>query len=372
MTVDSVFGLPVARGARALGLAIGMSLAVMAVPEAALALDKVVYGTASRQGVANASMFLAESMGFFREEGIDISTVQFDGTAVLLPQVANKSITIGYPIPDFVVISNDTGKDPLPLKFFYNVTRIYNWEIVVPANSPIRELKDLKDKKIGVNSLSTGNVPATRSMLREAGLQVGKDVELIPTPQGATAINALRTGRVDALNLFDVFHAEIEVYSGIPLRRIPIPEKYLALSGNSFAAHNDLFRDNPDLLKRFGRAYSKGMVACHSNPAGCIRNLWKMHPQTRPTAGEEAKNIADSSKILLANLRLKMPAGWPDKREFGGFAHVGWQTVLDVLVEAGTVKNRAIDLRKLYTNEFVPDFGRFNVDEVIARAKALP
>ena len=67
-----------------------------------------------------------------------------------------------------------------------------------------------------------------------------------------------------------------------------------------------------------------------------------------------------------------MPAGWPDKREFGGFTQIGWQTVLDVLVEAGTVKNRSIDLRKLYTNDFVPDFGKFNVDEVLARAKALP
>lgn len=360
------------RSSRALTLAVGLAGAMLALPEVALALDKVVYGTASRQGVANASMFLAESMGFFRDEGIDISTVQFDSTGVLLPQIANKSIMIGYPIPDFVVISNDTGKDPLPLRFFYNVTRVYNWEIVVPASSTIREFKDLRGKKIGVNSLGTGNVPATRSMLKEAGLQVGKDVELIPTPQGATAISALRSGRVDALNLFDVFHAEIEVYSGIPLRRIPIPEKYLQLSGNSFATHVDLFRDNPDLLKRFGRAYSKGMVACQSNPAGCIRSLWKMHPATRPTQGEEAKNIADSSKILLANLRLKMPAGWPDKREFGAFTHTGWQTVLDILVEAGTVKNSAIDLRKLYTNEFVPDFGKFNVDDVLARAKAIP
>lgn len=353
--------------------AVAAALAIsVCAPNAVLAADKVVYGTASRVGIANASMFLAESMGFFRDEGIDISTVQFDGTAVLLPQIANKSITIGYPIPDFVVISNDAGKDPLPLRFFYNVTRVYNWEIVVPANSPIRDLKDLRGKKIGVNSLSTGNVPATRSMLKEAGLQVGKDVELIPTPQGATAINALRTNRVDALNLFDVFHSEIEVYSGIPLRRLPLPEKYLNLSGNSFAAHVDLFRDNPDLLKRFGRAYSKGMTACYANPAGCVRNLWKMHPSTRPTQGEEAKNIADSAKILLANLRLKMPAGWPDKRDFGYFPPVGWQTILDVLVEDGVVKSKTIDLRKLYTNDFVPDFGRFNLDEVLARAKALP
>ena len=343
-----------------------------AVAGPAMALDKVVYGTASRVGIANASMFLTDALGFFRDEGIEIQTVQFDGTAILLPQIANKSITIGYPIPDFLIISNDTGRDPLPLKFFYNVTRVYNWEIVVPANSAIKELKDLRGATIGVNSLSTGNVPVTRSMLKEVGLQVGRDVELVTTPQGGAAINALKTGRVQALNLFDVFHSEVEVFADIPLRRIPLPKRYLAISGNSFAAHVDTFRDNPDLLKRFGRAYSKGMTACYTNPEGCVRNMWRMHPATKPTAGDEARNLANSTRILLANLRLKMPEGWPEKKDFGYFPPAGWETNLEILAGEGTVKNRSLDLRRIYTNEFVPDFQKFNVDEVVARAKAMP
>lgn len=337
-----------------------------------LALDKVVYGSASRPGIANASIFLTDALGFFRDEGIEINWVQFEGTAILLPQIANKSITIGYPIPDFVIISNDTGKDPLPLKFFYNVTRVYNWEIVVPASSAIKELKDLRGATIGVNSLSTGNVPVTRSMLKEAGLQVGRDVELVATPQGGAAINALKTGRVQALNLFDVFHSEVEVFAGIPLRRLPLPQRYLAISGNSFAAHLDTFRDNPDLLKRFGRAYSKGMTACYSNPEGCVRNMWRMYPTTRPSAGDEAQNLRNSVRILLANLVRKMPEGWPQKKDFGYFPHAGWETNLEILVGEGTVKNRSLDLRRLYTNDFVPDFGKFNVDDVVARAKAIP
>ena len=252
-----------------------------------------MYGVASRPGLANASMYVAEALGFFRDEGIEISSVQFEGTGVLLPQLANKSVTIGYPIPDFVIISNDAGKDPLPIKYFYNVTCVYNWEIVVPAESPIKELKDLRGKKIGVNSLSTGNVPVTRSLLTEAGLKVGSDVELVATPQGPIAINSLKTSRVDALNLFDVFHSEIDV-GHFPIRRIALPDRYTQLFGNSFAAHADTVRDNPDLLKRFGRAYSKGLVACYSNPEGCVRVYWRTFPTQKPTTGDDAKNMADS------------------------------------------------------------------------------
>jgi len=130
--------------------------AVVLSASAALAQDKVAYGTASRVGLANAAMFMAEVMGFFREENIELQTVQFDGTGVLLPQIANKSITVGYPIPDPLILSHDTGKSPLPIKFFYNVNHSYNWEIVVPAASPIKSIPDCKGKTIGVIALSVG------------------------------------------------------------------------------------------------------------------------------------------------------------------------------------------------------------------------
>lgn len=335
----------------------------------AMALDKVVYGTASRPGLANASIYLTEKLGLFEEEGIEIETIQFEGTSVLLPQIANKSVDIGYPIPDFLVISNDTGKDPLPLKFFYNVNRLYNWQIVVPADSPINTLEDLKGKSIGVNSLTTGNVPVTRSILKSVGLDASTDVNLIGTPQGAAAVNALRTGQVDALNFFDVFHAEIEL-DGFPLKQLTFPERYQHLFGNSFATHVDMFEENPDLLKRFGRAYSKGLVACSANPELCVRTLWEMYPATRPTAGDDAENLANAVTVLQTNLGFKLPAGYPEDPAFGEFGTLGWETLLDILAENGTVTNPDIDLSKLYTNDYVADFGDFDVQAMMERAKA--
>jgi NitT/TauT family transport system substrate-binding protein len=333
-------------------------------------MDKVVYGTASRVGLANAAMYLAETMGFFREEHIEITTVQFDSTSILMPQIASKAVTIGYPIPDPVIVSHDEGKDPLPIQFFYNVTRIYNWEMVVPADSPIKTLADLKGKTIGVIGLGVGNVPVTRSYLREAGLNPGEDVQIIGVGQGAAAINAFKSGKIDALNQFDVVHAQME-NEGIAIRRIPIPEKYLGLSGNSFATHVETIRDNPDLVRRFGRAYTKGLVACEANPSGCVEMMWKKYPETRPTNGDPAKNLENNVRILLANLRTKIPMGDLTSRQYGVFTKESWQTSLDVLAQNGLVKDVNIDLSKLYTNKFVPDFGRFDAAAVIDQAKAI-
>jgi NitT/TauT family transport system substrate-binding protein len=344
--------------------------AVVLSASAALAQDKVAYGTASRVGLANAAMFMAEVMGFFREENIELQTVQFDGTGVLLPQIANKSITVGYPIPDPLILSHDTGKSPLPIKFFYNVNHSYNWEIVVPAASPIKSIPDLKGKTIGVIALSVGNVPVTRSILREAGLKPGDDVQLVAVGQGPATINTFTSGRIDALNLFDVVHSQMEA-DGIAIRRVPLPEKYRQLSGNSFAAHVDTFRENPDLLKRFGRAYTKGLVACDANPEGCVRAMWKLHPSSRPTSGDEAKIIADSVRILQANMRNKVPEAGSGAPAYGRFDERNWKTSLEILGDNGMLQNRDIDLSKLYTNEFVPAFGEFDRAAVLARAKAF-
>jgi len=353
-----------------LGASLLMGAAWAATLAPAVALDKVVYGTASRVGLVNSAMYAAEELGFFKEEGIELETIQFDGTGVLLPQMANKSIMVGYPIPDFLISSHDVGKDPLPLKFFYNVTRLYNWQIIVPEGSPIKTLKDLKGKKIGVVSLSTGNVPVTRSMLREAGLNPGTDVELVSVGQGPAAVNAFKSGQIDALNQFDVVHSQIEA-SGIPIRRLELPEKYRVLSGNSFAAHVDTIRDKPDLLKRFGRAYTKGLIVCEINPEGCIRAAWRLHPTIKPANGGNAKEMSDSVRIMSDNLRHKLPAGDPKSRRYGEFIPESWKTNIAILAENGLLKRTDVSLDVLFTNDFVPDFGKIDYDKLVAFAKTL-
>src|SRR5690606_17622414 len=324
----------------------------------ALALDKVIYGTASRVSLANTVMYAAEVMGLFEEEGIEVETIQFEGSGVLYPQLASNTITVGYPIPDILIISHDEGKDPLPVKFFYNVTRKYNWEIIVPADSEIQTIEDLKGKSIGVGGLSWGNVPVTRAILKEVGIDPETEVEIIPVGQGASAVEAFTSGQIDALNQFDVVHSLMEA-SGIEIRRLELPEKYLKLSGNSFAANEKLIEENPDLLVRFARAYTKGLVVCEANPEGCIRLFWQLHPDAKPTGDEEA-NMREAVTVMLNNLATKMPEGPLEERRFGEFEKEGWETNVQVLFDVGTITNTDITVDNLYTNELVEQFGDFD------------
>ncbi len=335
------------------------------------AQQKVVFGLVSPLTVVNGQLLVAKHLGYLAEEGIEVETVVFNGSAVLLPQIVAKRVTVGFPNPDPLVISRQPGKDPLPLKFFYNVIRENVWEFAVLAGSPVRTLAELKGRKIGVGALTFGNIPLTRAMFREMGLEVGRDLELVPTGLGAPAFLALKDGRVDALNLFETMHTQLEL-QGTALRRLPMPQKYLELFSNGIVAHQDTIRENPKLLVAFGRALAKATLACNANRTGCIKAAWKEQPSLKPPGGDEAKLLA--SNLAQLNARYGKYLAFPkaDLPRWGSYPEGAWKNLVQVMADGGQIQTTAIDLDSLYTNELVTAMNNFDRAAVVADAKKLP
>jgi len=344
--------------------------AALATPAWAAPLTKVSVGQVSTATLAFAPAILAQQAGFFRDEGLDVEILEFHGSGVMLPQVVTKRVTIGYPNPDIMIISHQPGKDPFPLRFFYNATRESAWEFAVLEASPVKTLMDLKGKKIGIGATTWGNVPITRAMFRAFGMQIGRDVQLIPVGEGAPAFLALRTGQVDALNLFDTEDALLEV-SGTPIRRLTMPAKYSNLFSNGFVAHNDTIRNQPDLLTRYGRAFAKATIACRANPEAAVRAFWRAYPDQKPAHSNDPKVMQDQIKIMNARLYkfFAFPPGQP--HDFGSFIPSQWTNFIDVLYAGEQLTTRDINPNLLYTNAFVDGFNRFDAQAVVASARTM-
>lgn len=346
-----------------------MALAAALASPAADAQHKIVFGLVSPPGVGHGPLFLARELGYWAEEGLSVEIVVFNGTAVLLPQIINKRVTVGFPNPDPLIISRQPGKDPMPLKFFYNYIRENVWEFAVLADSAVQTLADLKGRKIGVGALTFGNIPLTRAMFREIGMVAGKDYELVPTGLGAPAFLALRERKVDALNLFDTMHTTLEL-QGTAIRRLKMPPKYLELFSNSLIAHEELIRAKPEPLIAFGRMVARGMTACNVNRPACVRAFWKAYPEQKP-AGDEAKAMARDRAILDSrfNKYLAFPkVGLP---RWGEFPREGWTNMVQAMLDGGQIQTASIDVGALYTNALVPAMNNFDTAEVIKSSQAL-
>lgn len=335
------------------------------------AQEKIRFGTGSAISLTSAPLTMAMGMGFFKEEGLDVEVQPFrGGTGVLIPQIVNRSITIGFPTLDVLIQARQPGRDHLPLKFFYNMTRTSIYEVVVLETSLVRRLSDLKGQKVGVGALSWGNIPITKAMFKEDGLEVGKDVELIAVGQGAGAYHALTSGQIAALNLFDVPHADLESL-GTKIRRLPLKEKFVNLGSNSLLAHEETIKTQSKTLAAFGRATAKGTVACDANVAACVRTFWQFYPELKPTQGSEEEKVAKSVQVLRSRLEKMLAFAPGAPPNLGEFPAQMWKEYVDVLYSTGQISTPQIPIETLYTNDLVAEFNKFDRVAIIRAAKSL-
>lgn len=347
-----------------LPLLAGALLAAQPVQQAH-AQEKVVFGTVTAITLSIGVIVAAKELGFYKDEGLDVDIVSFNGTGTLLPQMTSKRVHIGYPNPDVLIVSRQPGKDPIPLKFFYNATRESAWEFAVLNDSPIKALKDLNGKKLGVGALTFGNIPITKAMFKELGV----NVELVPVGVGAPAFLALRDKKVDGLNLFDSMHAILET-QGTVIRRLDMPQKYKDLFSNGFVAHEDTIRDNPKMLAGFGRAVAKATVFCEANPAACVKAFWAQYPNQKPTGVDEATAIQNGMKIMRSRSDKYLEFEDPKNRRWGEFTLKSWKDFATALYEGGQLTTKDVPVETCFTNALVPEFMKFDAAAIVARAKA--
>lgn len=173
--------------------------------------------------------------------GWSVEWTKFVAGPAILEAIGKGKIDLGYagvapPIfaqsdgVPFVYIANDS---PLPGSI----------GIIVPQNSPIRTLADLKGKKIAATRKTSGHYLLIRA-LTQGGLQL-KDAELVDLPP-AKAQEAFVRGEVDAWAIWQPFLAELQ--ATMPVHFLTdsdglINDRNFYLASRSFAS------DFPDIVK---------------------------------------------------------------------------------------------------------------------------
>lgn len=345
----------------------GLLAALAAAP--ALAQDEVTVALAIPPAVHDGAPYAAaEELGYFKQENLAVKTIVFQGAGALLPQVANKRVTFGYPTSEPVISSYFNAKDVLPLRYFYNGVPGNTMEFAVLADSPVKKLADFKGKEIGVGALTWGTIPGGRAALRTAGLTPGKDVNYVAVGALAAGFQALKTGKVAALNFNSSWNDMLEM-SGTPIRRIAYPPVFAETAGNGFIAHVDTFRDHPDLMVRFARAYTKAQVACMANPEYCVRAFWRANPQSKP-AGDEAQALKEQATLLTRRLQrvLYTPAGQP--RVPGYYDLNAIKAGIQAMADAGEYPSANVPVDQIFSNQFIKQINDFDANAVRAQAKA--
>ena len=140
---------------------------------------------------------LAERLGYFREEGLEVEIVDFPGGAKALQALIGGSAdvvsgafehtivmqTLGQKVQAFVLQNTNPG---ISLGIAAAQAGRYSWP------------KDLKGMKVGITAPGSSTQMFVNQLLASVGL-TPDDVSYIGVGTGATAVAAMRSGRIDAL-----------------------------------------------------------------------------------------------------------------------------------------------------------------------------
>ncbi|WP_157995622.1 ABC transporter substrate-binding protein [Peristeroidobacter soli] len=353
---------------RVLTLGLGMAVLASAAAHAdAKKLTDIVIGLPSSASL-NYSMFTAAmELGYFEQEGLSVRLQELQGGAVVMSQVVTKSIPIGTGTADPLMIANQPGRSRLPLKFFYNQTREYNWEFVVPESSPIRAIADLKGRRIGVGALTNSHMPVSRMILKDSGLQLNRDYRFIAIGSAGPAFSALLNGQVDAYITFTTNIARFESSpEGRQLRSLPIGDRFKGLFQNGFFAHEDVIKNTPQLLIGFGRASAKATIFCQQAMEFCLQSYWRHFPNLKPrdSDAQSEHRLVESLKAPW-NAYFAFPQG--QVRRFGEYPQAGWQALMEILFAGGEIASK-YDPATLYTNELVARINDFDAAAIEKQA----
>lgn len=268
-------------------------------------------------------------------------------------------------VPDPILQAAADGKD-FRLAYVYVLNRGITNRIAVRPDSPVKTVRDLKGKKIGILSVGHSSYFHPRQLFRLEGMDADRDAEYIAIAGGGGPMGrALEAGRIDAISSFDFSLVQIQSL-GFELRIVPQPEWIETMAaGMMLGVSKEYLGAHRQTVVGFLRALSQGYVWYFNNPEACVRMHWKVLPESKPKGVAEEVAIREAVKQVQVRAPLyRKERGTIPK--YGSFSPSDWDAYVKYLGLAGRVQPA-----RLYTNELIDAANDFDEARIAQEARSF-
>ena len=201
----------------------------------------------------------------------NIEWTQFQGTAPMTQALAAGALDCATQAP----LSLANGVVGGNLKAYIVAQHVFEkpggfsvyWAVM--DNSPIKTIADLKGKTVGISVIGGGTQGPFNMLLKQNGVDPAKDIKLVEVGF-AVSEDALRQGRVDAVNMNQPFAARAEAKGGTR-KLFSLSQAMPNIVHILEACRADFVDKNPDLVK----AYVRDITLRHEEGAGQPRRDFK-------------------------------------------------------------------------------------------------
>jgi ABC-type nitrate/sulfonate/bicarbonate transport system substrate-binding protein len=307
------------------------TLAVLVLPPSgAAALDNVRLGKA----VPNSFAFAATEVGIeakiFDKEGIEIEVTSFRGDAQLQQALAAGSLDVGLGSGPGLGF-RAKGATAIGVAAMYGPPA--NLALVLPFDTPVKTIGDLKGKRIGVTTAGSLTDWLVRELSRQQGW--GSDgIQILALGQMQARMAAIARGELDGM--------VIESATGYELEEAGKARNFLLFGdiAKDFYTHviyatDDMIEKRPELLRRFLRGWFKTVAFMKANKDFVVAS--------------EARTIEVKPSIAAKIYDAQM-AGFSSD---GAWSAAAIDVIRHSLKELG-ILNTIPDAKTIYNDAFVP------------------
>src|SRR6202035_1011919 len=232
--------------------------------------------------------FLADDRGYFKQEGVEVSFDQGNGSGAAVPQVANGAYDMGFgDINALIELAAKKPEDaPVGVYMLYNRPP---FTVAVKTDSPIHSPADFPGHKLG-GSANDGALKLFPALCATTKIDCSK-VEIV-NMQPSLREQMLMQGQVDGVFGYVTtirFSARLAgVDPDKDLRFIKFGDYGMDLYSNAIIVSRKFVKEHPEAVKGFLTALNHGIKDAIANPQAAIDAVAAREPLIKP-AIERAK-----------------------------------------------------------------------------------
>ncbi len=322
-------------------------------------LPLVMLGSASSAGAAEkiivayssissnfAPLFIAQEAGIFRKHGLDVETIYLAGGSKTSQAMAAGEIAIGMVAGSSLVAAALAGSRQTLVATSVGVVTMSLY-----ASPEIRQVEDLRGKKIGVTRFGSSTDLSARAVLGKYRMEPGKDVVIlqmggVPEVLAGLVNRAISAGVISMPTIAEAEKAGFKELVDIPSAvGLQYPHAAVGVTHAYLRSH----REN---VKNFLKAYIEGTALFYKDKDGAKRAIGKYTKTEDPA-------ILEKSYTYQARYFQRVPLT----------ADAGVQVVLDELARQ-IPKAREARASDFYDNTLVEELASSGfIDQVFKKAQ---
>lgn len=304
------------------------------------------------------AIHLADKLGFFAEEGLQVKVEEAPGSGGALQLLLAGNAQFATPSPPGHFSSIANGNDS---RLVYQMKYANVFDIVAPTGSSLTGIAQAEGKNVGVSALSGGEVPFVRAVLGSVGLADGQNVSIVPVGEGGqVTVQAFESDQIVAFG-GSVYDLAVLAANGFDFQSV-VPADFQQQPANSIVTTPGFIESDPEVISSFLRAVAKAEVFAEANDSAARELIRKDHPELY-SSDALFNELWDTTVRLMDR---------PDGFDHGAFDWAGWErfyaSLAGLPADQGGLKAQ-FEIRNQLDEQFVKAANEFDADAVKAAAE---